>query len=236
MHILVNSYGVKKRKKVKKVQASIEELDFAENIFNAVREPLLHLDSELKVVRASQSFFDFFKVSSEETIGKLIYEVGHQGKGSTFFFTIPYDPVNNINVENITNTRHNPEKKQIKNLKILVAEDDHTSQELIAIYIQPFGIEILNVVTGTEAVEVCRKNPDIDLIIMDIKMPEMDGYEATRRIRKFNKTVTIIAQTAFGLNGDRTKAISAGCSDYISKPISQDAFNKMIYTHFKSSV
>ena len=78
--------------------------------------------------------------------------------------------------------------------------------------------EILQAKTGIEAVEACRANPDLDLVLMDIRIPKVNGYEATRQIRQFNKEVIIIAQTAYGLSGDREKAIAAGCDDYISKP------------------
>jgi len=82
--------------------------------------------------------------------------------------------------------------------------------------------ELLFAVNGLEAIELCRTNPDIDLVLMDMKMGEMDGFEATRRIREFNKNVIIIAQTAFTLTGDREKAMEAGCNDYISKPINRN--------------
>jgi CheY-like chemotaxis protein len=85
-----------------------------------------------------------------------------------------------------------------------------------------FGKEIIKARTGVEAIEACKKNPDIDLVMMDIRMPDMGGYEATRQIRKFNKEVVIIAQTAYGIYGDREKAIEAGCNDYIAKPIKKD--------------
>ena len=94
-------------------------------------------------------------------------------------------------------------------------------------------ISILKVSTELGAVEVCRKNPDIDLILMDIKMPEMDGYEATRKIREFNKKVKIIAQTAYALNGDREKALASGCDDYVSKPLNQAILNKILKKLFK---
>ena len=68
---------------------------------------------------------------------------------------------------------------------------------------------------------------------MDIKMPEMDGYEATRKIRQFNTEVIIIAQTAFALTGDREKAFAAGCNDYISKPIRKDKLKELIQQYFK---
>jgi len=77
-----------------------------------------------------------------------------------------------------------------------------------------------------------RSNPDIDLILMDVKMPEIDGYEAVRQIRMFNKDVIIIAQTAFALTGDREKALEAGCNDYISKPIENKLLVELIQKYF----
>ena len=79
---------------------------------------------------------------------------------------------------------------------------------------------------------VCRTNPDLDLILMDIQMPELNGYEVTRQIRQFNKDVVIIAQTAFGLSGDREKAIEAGCNDYIAKPINKAELLSLIQKYF----
>ncbi|MDY0104377.1 MAG: response regulator [Lentimicrobium sp.] len=88
--------------------------------------------------------------------------------------------------------------------------------------------EILQAKSGLEAIELCRNNLDLDLILMDIKMPVMDGYEATRQIRQFNKDVIIIAQTAYGLTGDRENAIIAGCNAYIPKPIIKDELLSLI--------
>lgn len=87
-----------------------------------------------------------------------------------------------------------------------------------------------------EAVQICRNNPDIDLILMDIKMPELNGYEATKQIRQFNKDVIICAQRAYALLGDKEKAIEAGCNDYISKPFVYRSFEGLIEKHFKSPV
>ncbi len=75
---------------------------------------------------------------------------------------------------------------------------------------------------------MCRNNPDTDVVLMDIKMPVMDGYEATKQIRKFNKDVIIIAQTAHALTGERKDAIEAGCNDYILKPIIKGEIITMI--------
>ena len=80
---------------------------------------------------------------------------------------------------------------------------------------------------------VCRENPDLDLVLMDIKLPELDGYEASRQIREFNKDIIIIAQTALGLAEDKVKAIAAGCNDYIAKPIKHDELSNMIVKYLK---
>jgi CheY-like chemotaxis protein len=120
----------------------------------------------------------------------------------------------------------------LRKLKILIAEDDEVSELLLEENLAAVGKEIIIAKTGTEAVELCRNNPEIDLVLMDIQMPEMGGYEATRRIREFNKEIVIIAQTAFGLSGDREKAIEAGCNDYISKPISIAELLGLIENYF----
>lgn len=87
--------------------------------------------------------------------------------------------------------------------------------------------------TGFEGVQRCRDSPCIDLIIKYIMMPDMNGYEAARKIREFNKGLPIIAQTACGLSGDREKAIEAVCNDYLSKPILKDRLMELINTYFE---
>jgi len=94
---------------------------------------------------------------------------------------------------------------------------------------------MIHVTSGKEAVEACKDNPDIDLVMMDIKMPHMNGLEATRKIREFNSSVPIIAQTAYALSGDREKAIEAGCNDYLSKPIIAEELMGMLSNHIRPS-
>jgi CheY-like chemotaxis protein len=119
------------------------------------------------------------------------------------------------------------------NLKILIVEDDECSRKLLNILVKRVSSNISNVVNGIEAVEECYKQKDLDLILMDIQMPKMNGLEATRKIREFNQSVIIIAQTAFALEGDKEKAIDAGCNDYITKPIRSDDLISKIHKYFE---
>ena len=152
--------------------------------------------------------------------------------GSVFYFTLPYYPIQKANITGMADIVNNAIENQVKKLKILIAEDDEIARVFITIVTERFCKEVIKVDNGYDAVEACQNNPDIDLILMDIKMPEMDGYEATRQIRLFNKNVIIIAQTAYGLSRDRDEAIEAGCNDYISKPINQNTLNNLIEKYF----
>lgn len=118
-------------------------------------------------------------------------------------------------------------------LKILIVEDDEASEMLITNAVKNISSEILKVKTGRDTIDTCLKHRDIDLILLDIQIPVMNGYETAREIRKFNKDVIIIAQTAYALTGDRDKALLAGCNDYISKPINKVTLNALIQEYFK---
>jgi CheY-like chemotaxis protein len=122
--------------------------------------------------------------------------------------------------------------QQIENLKILIVEDDEISFFLLSYLLTKISREILHAKNGAEAVEICRNNGDLDLIMMDIQMPLMDGYEATEKIRLFNKNSIIIAQTGHSFKGYYDKAKAAGCNECISKPIALNKLKEVILKYF----
>jgi len=103
--------------------------------------------------------------------------------------------------------------------KVLIAEDEDTNFIYLQTALEKTNIQIIRAKNGREAVEFIRINPYINVILMDIKMPEMNGLEATRSIKSFRKDVPIIVQTAFAMEEDRRNCIAIGCDDFLAKPI-----------------
>ncbi len=103
--------------------------------------------------------------------------------------------------------------------KILIAEDVESNYLYLSAVLSKIKAKVYWAKNGKEAVDIFNKEEDIDLILMDLQMPEMNGYEATKIIKKTNPKLPIIAQTAFAMSDDREKALDAGCDDYLAKPI-----------------
>ncbi|MFZ2430366.1 MAG: PAS domain S-box protein [Lutibacter sp.] len=163
-----------------------------------------------------------------ELLGGKITVVSQLGNGAAFLVTIPYKPINMI--PNITIEK---EKASDKNEKytILIAEDEEVNFMVLEILLEDkmkLPCTIIHAKDGLEAVAYCKNNPTIELVLMDIKMPKMDGHEATKRIKEFRPNLPIIAQTAYSTLEDKEKAILAGCNDFISKPISKDVLSAVI--------
>jgi len=153
-----------------------------------------------------------------ELLGGKISVESFVNKGSKFYFSLPLHEAEKPKTRKMPEESSKTTAVNLKDKTILVVEDEESNIFLIQSILEKENCKVLLVHTGKEAIELCRENPDIDLVFMDIKMPEMDGYEATGEIKKFRSDLPVIAQTAYAVAGERDKSISAGCDDYISKP------------------
>lgn len=147
--------------------------------------------------------------------GKIRVE-SEKGIGSTFYFTIP---VSNKNLTHPNNSPDLPHNIKTPDLVILIVEDDESSFNYFDAILSRYNLTLLQAFNGSEAVTLCHERPDINLVLMDLKMPVMNGFEATRIIKKIRPTLPVIAQTAYALSGDEQRARQAGCDDYMTKPI-----------------
>lgn len=153
------------------------------------------------------------------------------GEGSDFFFSIPFNESKNRSISKKKTEIMSVSSTTETIRPILVVEDDKTSYMLIKEFLRPLNLEIHHVTDGADAINFIKINPDTRLILMDIKLPFMNGYEATKTIKKTNPKIPIIAQTAYAMSGDREKALSAGCDDYITKPLDLQKLQQLVKTY-----
>ncbi len=167
-----------------------------------------------------------------EMLKGKIWLISEENVGSEFYFTIPLVNAGIETDQEIKVAVPLTSAPMNRKINILVAEDDEMSKMFITKAVEPFTKNIFHAGNGIEALQIFKSHPEIDLILMDIQMPLMNGYDTTKMIREFNKEVIIIAQTAFGLSGDQEKAMNAGCTDYITKPIKMDLLKSLLSKYF----
>ena len=141
-----------------------------------------------------------------------------KGHGASFFFSLPMEPGSTEENEPIA-----PPVRQAEIIRpvVLVAEDDLSNDLYMEIILKSFASVVFKSANGKEAVAMCQLHPEISLVLMDLKMPVMDGFEATRQIKSFRKELPIIAITAYAFSKDKKKALEIGCDDFLSKPVSK---------------
>jgi PAS domain S-box-containing protein len=153
-------------------------------------------------------------------LGGQIKLESKKGEGAVFRFTLPYSKLENLPPEHI-NTFPEMTNYNWKDKVILIVEDNYLNSKLLQRMLEPSGARMIFARDGKPAIEACKNNSEIDIVLMDIQMPEMDGYEATRLIKAMHPELPIIAQTAYAMAEEKNKIIEAGCDDYLSKPIRQ---------------
>ena len=168
-----------------------------------------------------------------ELMGGTIWLTSRTEYGTTIYFTIPFEKIEQPAVSKADHEIRTFDKKKGRKT-ILIVEDEENNYRLMQAILERHDFNIIHAVHGQKAVEIIESGREVDLIIMDIKMPVMDGYQATKIIKKIKPTVPIIAQTAFAFESDRERALNAGCNDYISKPVRGETLLAMIekYTNY----
>ena len=172
-----------------------------------------------------------------ELLGGKITLKSEKGKGSTFFVTIPYKPVNHKHENDNSNTNKTETAKKQDKYTILIVEDEEVNYLYINTLLEDFELKLitLHAKHGKEAVEMCKEKTEIDFVLMDMKMPIMNGFIATKLIKEFRPNLPIVAQTAYSTSDEKKQAFSAGCDDFISKPISEETLNEVINKYLISS-
>jgi len=160
--------------------------------------------------------------SLAEIMGGTIVIDSFLGIGSAFTLSIPLIPGASSETVQILSKFQNALTVDLRGKTILVAEDEAANSLVIKSMLKSTGLKIILAVNGLEAVELCKNEPSISLVLMDIKMPEMDGLTATRIIKSLRRDLPIIATTAYAFSNNRDMCLEAGCSDYLAKPFKKE--------------
>jgi len=176
-----------------------------------------------------------------ELMGGRITVESEPGKGAMFTFLIKYKPVNNTASGKDNADKTQQQRSIAGRINVIVAEDEEVNFFYLSTVIRKINedINIIHAKTGEEVIELCRSQEKPDLVLMDIKMPKMDGLEATRKIKEFAPDLKIIVQSAYSTFEDRHNAFEAGCDDFLEKPIDvdllRDILNKTVKEKQESS-
>jgi PAS domain S-box-containing protein len=175
---------------------------------------------EQKLYRGTGLGLSIAKAYVEMMDGEIGLE-SETGKGSTFFFNLPLSTKNFESIK--TQNEMETNKSDSKQLTVLIVEDEESNMIYLKSIFRKKDVKLLQAYNGEEAIALYKQNPNIDLVLMDLKMNVMNGFDATKRLKQMNPSLPIIAVTAYAMPVDKTKAFDVGCDDYITKPFRKDA-------------
>jgi CheY-like chemotaxis protein len=150
--------------------------------------------------------------------GEIIVE-SKPGSGSIFYLTLPFKSSPKGKEEMKTGNKKTD--GSFDGQTILIAEDDDINFLMVKKSLEPFNLNLIRAVNGKEAVEICRSDNEINLVLLDLKMPVMDGLDAMKLINQFRPDLAFVAVTAYAFESDKKNALEQGCKDYLSKPYSK---------------
>ncbi|HYC30111.1 MAG TPA: response regulator, partial [Chitinophagaceae bacterium] len=179
------------------------------------------------------------------TITKQLIELQHgciditsqPGSGTTISFEIPYEKIKDLGDHEPTEEEEITDRNAaLANKKILIVEDNEVNQKVISYNLEPVGVATTIAVNGREAVERLEAGEKFDLIIMDLQMPVMNGFQATAYIRqKLHLSTPIIAMTASALRNEQVKCFELGMNEYVTKPFSPSELFRLLEKHIQGS-
>lgn len=224
-------------KKILTYQWTISDtgIGISEDYLNRIFEPFTQEGTDARSVYQGTGLGMSIAKALFEQMGGSIEVFSKQGEGSTFVITLPFERAQELKTTVIEKT----ERESIQDIKILLAEDNELNQEVARILLEEEGAEVFCVNNGQKAVEVFSTHPagSYDLILMDIMMPVMGGYEATRQIRRLDRTdaqsIPIIALTANAFAEDIQHAMDAGMNAHVAKPLNIKTIKKIIINQLK---
>ncbi len=170
--------------------------------------------------------------SFADLLGAKLYLSSVPNAGTTVTMTLPIELANKVQSLDGLKAEKLPQQDR---KKILMVDDEADNLLLLRLIMKGSSYELFWAKNGEEAVSVVEEQPHIDLVFMDLKMPVLDGYEATKRIKKMKPEVLVIAQTAYAYEEERTKAMDAGCDEFITKPVTRNGIHQMIVKYLEGA-
>lgn len=221
----------------KDIHISVEDngIGIAPEHHTAIFEPFWQVENNMERVFEGNGLGLSIAKKLINSLGSALNVKSDNGKGSVFSFVLPgmlemKKKVNGFDSAGYENV------SPLAGKTILIAEDEVVNYLYLEAVLSKLNCNLIHAFNGKEAVDIVTQNPNINLVLMDLKMPVMDGYEATSKIKSIRNNIPVIAQSAYVSNGENEKAIEAGCSDYLSKPINKKLLFDLILKHIDMSV